>query len=162
MKSSPSAGVTASAVVLILIGAMAAFVGVGVLAGFVTLKAGGASAVSSIPEVVATGAAMLVVAGWGIATGTGLLRRRGWAWTSMLILSALLALATFPSLAAEPRLIRAITGIPTVGALTAFIATQFGLLLLAVAVWWIVYFTRKSVRAQFGFTAAPSAAPPKS
>lgn len=161
MKSSPSAGVIASAVVLILMSLMSALAGVGVLAGFVTLRVG-AKAVSSIPAVVATGAAMLVVAGWGIATAAGLLRRRGWARISMLILAALLACASLPSLAAEPRLIRAITGVPTVGALPAFIAAQFGLLPLAAAVWWIVYFTRKSVRAQFGFAAgraAPPAAP---
>jgi len=164
MKSSPTAGVTASAVVLILISLMPAFAGVGVLAGFVTLKAvtaGGAKSVSSIPAVVAAGAAMLAVAGWGIATGTGLLRRCGWARISMLILAALLACASLPSLAVEPRLIRAVTGIPTVGAFPAFITAQFGLLLLAVAVWWLVYFTRKSIRAQFGFGAASSAAPPK-
>ncbi|MGH9780702.1 MAG: hypothetical protein ACRD33_02680 [Candidatus Acidiferrales bacterium] len=160
MKSSRSAGVTASAVVLILMGALAALAGVGVLSGFATLRVAGGKAVFSIPVVVAIGVAMLVVAGWAIATGAGLLRRCGWAWISMLILAALLAFVSLPSLAAEPRLIRAIVGVPTVGAFTAFIATQFGVLLLAVTVWWIVYFTRKSVRAQFGFAAAPSAAPP--
>ena len=99
--------------------------------------------------------------GVGNREGAGLLRRRGWARISMLILAALLACASLPSLAAEPRMIRAVTGIPTVGAFPAFIAAQFGPLQLAVAVWWIVYFTRKSVRAQFGFAATPSAAPPK-
>ncbi|MGH9865834.1 MAG: hypothetical protein ACRD4H_10515 [Candidatus Acidiferrales bacterium] len=156
MKPSRSAGVIASAVVLILISAMTAFGGVGVLAGFVTVRIAGAKVLSSIPTVVATGAALLVVAGWGIATGVGLLRGRGWAWVSVLILAVLLAFASFPSLAAEPRLIRTITGIPTVGAFPTFISAQFGLVPLPLAVWWIVYFTRKSVRAQFGFASVPS------
>ena len=121
----------------------------------------------------AFGMAVLSLAVWGIASGVGLLRLRRWAWFSTLVIGALLVVAATPGIFTARKLIRATTGVPTVGAgsLVAFeyMGLAFTTLVpLAFAIWWLVVFTRRSARAQFApgvaldppYVSAPHPHPP--
>jgi len=93
-------------------------------------------------------------AAWGIATGVGLLRLRRWAWLCVLTFSVVIILFAIPQLLGAPRLIRATTGVLTVSS-GHFISHEYfesiglGLVPFALGVWWVLFFTRRSVRLQF-------------
>jgi hypothetical protein len=91
----------------------------------------------------------LGVAGWGIASGVGLLRLKEWARISILVFSGMLLFMGFPGLLMIPFMPQP-PDLPENFTLymRIFMAAFFGLL-AALGVWWIVYFNRKSVRAQF-------------
>lgn len=96
-------------------------------------------------------AIFFAIAVWGIGTGVGLLRFRNWARISVLVWSgiaapmALLIIVVFlfvplPTLTGS----QATTGMFVRGSLILFYAAP-----LAIAIWWLVLFTRARVVAQF-------------
>ena len=150
-----SGGVTAAAVMLIVAGALVAFGAFFAALGAVVMQTAGAKPPEpAFARLLAGALAVLAIATWGIVTGVGLLHLRRWAWFCVLIISALLIADAIPGLVQARKLIRATTGVPTVSA-GGFIAAQYaGLALLtlvplALALWWLALFTRRSVRPQF-------------
>ena len=97
---------------------------------------------------------ILAVAGWGIATAVGILRLRNWARISILVISgiavAMLLFSGLSMLLIVPMLRRE-PGMPA-GAIAVFAAIELIFLCvpLGIAIWWLVLFCRRSVRAQFG------------
>ncbi|HEV2287421.1 MAG TPA: hypothetical protein VGR81_00550 [Candidatus Acidoferrales bacterium] len=146
MKRSP--GVTAAAISVIA--ASAAFC---VYAAW-PLRNASAMHGEELGALIALSIFQMAFAIWGIATGTAILRLRRWAWLCALIISALLVLINVPDLIGAHKLIRATTGVPTISG-GSFISQQYihlvGLTLIpfALGVWWLILFTRRSVRAQF-------------
>lgn len=97
------------------------------------------------------GVAMMTLSGiWGIATGIGILLLKGWARISMIIFASLLAL----SVCGAPMMLL-IPFPPTPGADASVMTgirigmAAFYLFLGAIGVWWMVLFTRPSVKLQF-------------
>jgi hypothetical protein len=86
---------------------------------------------------------VLLFAGWGVATGIGLLRAWRWARISTLIFSGLLA-AAFSILGVMIFLHSLRDGL-SAGDLTILLF----LIPIAIGVWWLVFFTRKDVKAYF-------------
>lgn len=94
---------------------------------------------------------LLAAAAWGVATAIGLFRLRRWARWSMVAFSALMLVREARDLTAKPQVAP-----PTVSAAirARFVAvahfnqalTGF---LLALAIWWLVYFLLPGVKAQF-------------
>ena len=106
----------------------------------------------------------LGLATWGIATGVGLLRLREWSRVSQLIFSALLVLAVVgammlpfinfpvPPNDPDPEFTRRVMSSMKIG-----LAGFYGVL-ASLGAWWLYYFNKGSVRAQFRsaqFQAAP-------
>ena len=106
----------------------------------------------------------LGLATWGIATGVGLLRLREWSRVSQLIFSALLVLAVVGAMMLpfinfpvspndpDPEFTRRVMSSMKIG-----IAGFYGVL-ASLGAWWLYYFNKGSVRAQFRsaqFQAAP-------
>ena len=157
----PSGGVTAAAIVMIVIGAIIAFVTFFMVVVFFTVRATMGPGGPGFNATVIPPAIFLLVSVWGLVTGIGVLRVRRWAWFSALIISSLVLIAAFFPLHNLTKLIRATTGIPTIGA-GNFIAVEYVMEIvatfipLALGVWWLLLFVRRSVRAQF---ASESAAP---
>jgi hypothetical protein len=93
----------------------------------------------------------LGLAGWGIATGVGLLKLKAWARVSILVFSGFM-IATFGmgavSLLFVSRLMPAMPGGPPPSTIFGVAAAAMAIPIL-IAVWWLMYFNRKSVRAQF-------------
>ena len=88
---------------------------------------------------------------WGIATAIGLLKLRPWARISTIVYSVLLVMFTI-----IPAIMMAMIPFPTQpGTDPTFIPIfkasliAFYLIIAAIGVWWLVYFTRKGVIAQF-------------
>jgi hypothetical protein len=107
---------------------------------------------------------LLVPAVWGIATSIGLFRVKRWARISTLIFAGLL---TFMGVV-TPLFVMAIPMPPQANVTPAMMSAVKGaiagfyLMLAAVGVWWLVYFTRPGVKAQFetgGVPRPPSARP---
>jgi len=103
-------------------------------------------------------------AGWGIATGVGLLLLEDWGRISILIFSGLLLFFGIPGLLMDPFMpIQQSPGLP--GNFVLFmrisLAVFYGIL-AALGVWWMIFFTRKSVRAQFQGTPEYALQPPAS
>ena len=90
-------------------------------------------------------------AGWGIATAIGLFRLRRWARISILVFSGFLVASS-----ALPLLVTLVLHLPRpegsspadIAGVLAFMSV-FYLSLIAVGIWWLIYFTRKGVEAQF-------------
>jgi hypothetical protein len=91
---------------------------------------------------------ILLFSGWGVATGIGLLRAWRWARISTLIFSGLLAAGGLLAIVA---LLRAPAG--DVFDWTVMISrVAVGLVILipiTVGIWWLVFFSRKDVKAYF-------------
>ncbi len=90
-------------------------------------------------------------AAWMIATGIGVLRLRSWARVSIIVLAALLAFFFGAQLAASVTMLVSaspIGGLGTPG-LTLILLLGVDVLFVALAVWWIIYFNRRPVRALF-------------
>ena len=110
-----------------------------------------------------------LMAGWGIATGIGVLQLRPWARISIIAMSAmtiLFAVCGGIGLVLVPIVLRQEPNVPT-GAIRVVVFV--GLIVLAVplaiAIWWLVLFTRARVRVEFATrgavvlaSATPSAA----
>lgn len=148
-----SAAVTASGVIAILGSLVTA---IGVLIGIMGLLVsfGYPSPAPTIPGVRAITAAMMVfflaVAIWGAFSGVGVIRFRNWARLSVLVWAgittpicllviAVMAWIPFPELP-EPQLSTTV--------LRFFIIAFYGAP-LAIAVWWLILFTRPQIVAQF-------------
>jgi hypothetical protein len=149
-----SGGVTAAAVVLIVISAFVCLGLVVTIPGDFMFRAIAPKMTPVFRRMLADDVVALVVAIWGIFTGVGLLRLRRWAWFCVLIISALLLADAIPGLVHARKLIRATTGVPTVDAGGLIVFEYIGLAFttlvpLALAIWWLTLFTRRSVRAQF-------------
>ncbi|MGB6877576.1 MAG: hypothetical protein WBD87_16245 [Candidatus Acidiferrales bacterium] len=161
-----SGGVTAAAVVLIVVSAVVTFGAFfATLAGVMLQAAGPKMPASVFARTLGASLAVFVLAAWGIVTGVGLLRLRRWAWFCVLIISALLLADAIPGLVHARKLIRATTGVPTVGAGGLIAFEYIGLALttlvpLALAIWWLALFTRRSVRAQLAPGVTLDATPP--
>ena len=93
---------------------------------------------------------MTLSALWGIATGIGLLMLKGWARISIIVFASLLAL----SVCGAPMMLM-IPFPPTPGADASVMTgirigmAVFYLFLGAIGIWWLVLFTRPSVKVQF-------------
>ena len=106
---------------------------------------------------------------WGMASAVGLLRLKNWARVSLLVFAGLLAF--FSAIGALFMLLILVVGLPMPpqqnvppGLMTSVFATMivFALLLVALNVWWLFYFNRRDVKAQFmgeAAAAAPSRRP---
>lgn len=110
------------------------------------------------------GVIYFLCAAWGIITGIGILRLRDWARVSMLVLSATVAVfCVFGSIGAiagplmvrDPQVPR---GATVAGLIVGLVVVTIP---LALAIWWLVLFTRSSVRLQFalGVTFEPAHPP---
>jgi hypothetical protein len=145
-----SVSVTLSAI-LALIGSVCC-VGSGAIGAVAILVERGK--LSETPASTATalfGMLVLVIPGvWGVATGIGLLLLKGWARVSMLIFASLLALSIFGA----PMMLL-IPFPPTPGADATLMTgirigmATFYVVLGAVGIWWLVLFSRPSVKLQF-------------
>lgn len=150
----PSGGVTAAAIVMIVVGAIIAFVTFFMIVVFFTVRATMGPGGPGFNATVIPPAIFLLVSVWGLVTGIGVLRVRRWAWFSALIISSLVLIAAFFPLHNLAKLIRATTGVPTISA-GNFIAVEYVMEIvatfipLALGVWWLLLFVRRSVRAQF-------------
>jgi len=159
-----SAGVTASSIIaLIGSGVTLLFAGVAALSLAIA-----PSPTQDVPfmKAVLIGIVVLWVAasGWGIASGIGLLRLREWARISMLVFGALLILFCLPAAASMPFLRMPVPpDVPPAFFLAIrVVIPSFYLALAALGVWWVCFFNRKAVKAQFRggeSLMAPSAAP---
>jgi len=161
MQRSP--GVTASAVVAIL-----GSLGVGVL-GILMVLSASMIAVTPMPQapypsplpiaiILALQSALTIgFALFGIVSGIGLLRLKNWARVSFLVFGVILAfgagsslLACIFGLVAMPQMLPPNPDVPA-GFMTGvflfmgFIALMSG----ALAVWWLVYFSRRAIKVQF-------------
>lgn len=90
-------------------------------------------------------------AGWGLATGIGLFRLKQWARISTLVFAGFMAVSA--AFAALLFLLIPLPATPNIGPGSDFIIRvmvgSFCAIPLSIAVWWLVFFTRKSVVAQF-------------
>jgi hypothetical protein len=100
-------------------------------------------------------------AGWGLATGIGLIRLKPWSRISILIYAGLLGISV-----AFMALIFMLLPLPVTpntaqnfNFIFRFIMASICAVLLFLAVWWLVLFTRKSVVAQFSGPAATATNP---
>jgi hypothetical protein len=101
----------------------------------------------------------LAAAAWGITTSIGLLRLRNWARLSIIVFSVLLALMSGPS----ALMVLLMPSFPTPhGADASFMTAMrvgmgaFWSTILAIAIWWLVFFNRAKVKEQF----VPAVLPP--
>ena len=161
MSVKRSGDVTAAAVVL--------FCGSGLLLLFGVFAAIGAAAASVAPqqrgfELIGVFMMLFVYvggAGWGIATGIGVLKLQPWARISMIVLSALgivgCLLSTLgmfamrSALRDNPQLPPNAVAIATISLVTVLAIP------LAVAIWWLVLFTRRRVALEFATRGAGEA-----
>ena len=93
---------------------------------------------------------------WGIASAVGLLRLKNWARVSFLVFAGLLCLVS--AFGALFMLLFLVVGLPMPpqqnvppGFMAGFFGTMivFALLHLALSIWWLFYFNRRDVKAQF-------------
>jgi len=107
-------------------------------------------------------AIMFGMGSWGIATGVGLIKLREWARISLLVFSGLLLVFSLPSMLTFSFI--PMQPVPNANVpenfYTVFRAGMvvFYGLQAALGGWWLYYFTRRAVKAQFGAGGAPAAA----
>jgi len=154
-----SAGITAAAIVALLGSAFVAFLAViGLFGILLTLRLGSSAGTlpqqGPFPAAAAAGMGSLFnfgLAGWGLATGIGLLRLKPWSRISMLVFAGFLAFST--AIASLIFLLIPLPEAANTGQNFNFvfraIMELFCVVPLCVAVWWLVFFTRKSVAGQF-------------
>jgi hypothetical protein len=102
----------------------------------------------------------LAFVGWGISSGIGLLRLEPWARVSMIVFSGIMAFFCL-----IPMIIFLFVPIPQVASAPANLGMfvrvfleSFYALFLALAIFWIYFFNRRSVKAQFQHVAPADAA----
>lgn len=142
-----SGDVTVAAIILLVIsGGMLLFVGYALLeAGLGRVDHEGAVVVAMIVVYVAA------LGGWGTATGIGLLRLRPWARISIIVFSVLVIVGPFLIIGGLLSALFDRSGpwLITVAPVTIFAAAVS----VAIAIWWIILFTRKRVALQFALPA---------
>jgi hypothetical protein len=144
-----SISVTISAIV-VLIGSVLS-VGSGTLTAIVVLLLPSRPSLGPQPTGAALfGALVMVLPGaWGIATGIGLLLLKSWARISIIVFASLLAL----SVLGAPMML--LIPFPTTPDMDGFLwsfrigMAFFYLVLAAIGIWWLLLFTRPSVKLQF-------------
>jgi hypothetical protein len=151
-----SAGVTVSAVVVIVGSAFTILCGAMLLIGalFVSKFAPAANVPASLGVIVVIEAVMFFgFGGWGLGSGIGLIGLRQWARISLLVFAALLVLCSLPA-----AVMMAVIPLPAIN--DANVPTNFmsimriGTVLFyatfaALGGLWLYFFNRKSVKAQF-------------
>jgi len=160
-SAKPSAGIIASAAIAIL-GSLASMA-FGALMAATGLAAGTSAAPGAPGQPLPSAAVIAIMASfylafgvWGAASAVGLLRRRNWARICFLIFGGLLAFFAFSAAAGSLIVALALPGTipPNVppglvrGVAVAFILIS--LICLSIAIWWLVYFNRSNVKAEFG------------
>jgi hypothetical protein len=90
---------------------------------------------------------ILLFGGWGLATGIGLLRAWRWARISTLIFSGLLAAFGILGVGAFLRMPGG--SISNGDMILRIVLTLLFLIPIALGLWWLVFFTRKDVKAYF-------------
>ncbi len=157
-----SGDVTAAAIVL--------FFGSGLMVLMAVVMTAG-TAVTPLPPEQRAGQSVLAIfyalmAAWGIATGVGILQLRPWARISIIVMSGVavfFAVCGALGIMMVPLLLQQEPSVP-VAAIKVVVLV--GLIMLAVplaiAIWWLILFTRKRVQFEFatrGATAISSAIP---
>jgi hypothetical protein len=153
-SGSPSAGVTAAGIVAIL-GSVLTVIGVLMgLAGLLLVPSlGGAPQIPFFARTLAIVmmCAFLGVAVFGIFAGVGLLRLKNWARIATLVWAGIAA--PFSALILLFFLLIPIPEAPNtpvnIRILTRVFAALFYVIPLAIGLWWLIFFTRKGVVAQF-------------
>lgn len=116
----------------------------------------------------------LLFAAWGVATGVGILRLRSWARISIIAMSVLAifsCMCAAVGFALMPAILEQLPDAPPRAAVKIMVAVGVIMLLipLAIAIWWLILFTRKrlalefasrGVRAQFRTGVTLNAGPP--
>lgn len=107
-----------------------------------------------------------LLAAWGIATGVGVLQLRPWARISIIVMSGM---AVFSSVCGAlgimmvPVLLQQEPGVPVAAIkVVMFVGLIMAAVPLAIAIWWLILFTRKRVQLEFaarGAAAIPSVVP---
>ena len=153
-----SAGVTVIAILVLLGSALTLLLGVVVLIAMLVAPTPGLEKLpgpSFLPKVILAFVSLmyLVPAGIGIASGVGLLRLKNWARISTIVFSVVVVcISIFPAVLTlfmpfptEPG-----TSLdPGTITVVRVVMSAFWFCLAAVGVWWLVFFTRRSVRQQF-------------
>lgn len=159
-STKPSAGITAAAVVAILGSLVSIFVAaVMALSGAAMRMPTDRPLNQPLPSVgviAIMGFMYFAFGAWGVMSAIGLLRLKNWARLCFLIFGGLLAFfslsatagslilalpgATPPAPNVTPALLRGVAAVFVMLSLTGF----------AIASWWLVYFNRASVKAEFG------------
>ena len=148
-----SGGVTAAAIVLFLGSALLVLMAVFMVLGSFLVRATNEPNPLGPAFFYVEAGFLLALAGWGVATAVEVLRLRSWARISILVMSGLTAammllsslgmLMVVPMMKQDPNMPSGAMG---------FLLVFEGLLFaipLAISVWWLFLFTRKSVRMQF-------------
>jgi hypothetical protein len=149
-----SGGVTVAAVVL--------FFGSGLLALFALIAIASAALIPSPPAVryaQLLGLAFYAgFAAWGIATGVGILQLRCWARISTIVMSAVaifFCVCGAIGLTLVPMILRQTPDMPSAfGTIAVTVGAVMLLIPLAIAIWWLVLFTRKRVVVEFAIRGA--------
>ena len=158
-----SGGVTVSAVIAMIGSVVSILFGVGVvLIGIAMSRTpdsplAGGQAFPLTTVLALEGIVLLGFGVWGIASAVGLLRLRNWARISVIVYAAMLSVICVFSMLplllwqfVTPLPLPAQEGVPP-GMMTAalVITIAFALALAALSVWWLVYFNRAKIKAQF-------------
>jgi hypothetical protein len=164
-----SAGVTASAVVAIL-GSLASLLFAVLMAfgGIMTRSAPAATGFSDQPVPPVPPGVMLAIIAllycgfgvWGLVSAAGLLCLKNWARLCFVVFGGLLAFLSL-SFAAGSLMAAFTTPLPAnvpggFVAAISLIFTAISLVCLAIAIWWLVYFNRRAVKAEFAGEGAAS------
>ena len=107
-----------------------------------------------------------LLAAWGIATGVGVLQLRPWARISIIVMSGvavLFAVCGALGIMMVPLLLQQEPGVPVAATKVVVLVGLIMMVVpLAIAIWWLILFTRKRVRLEFatrGAAAVLSATP---
>src|SRR5271155_2866959 len=152
-----SAGVTISAVVVIIGSALTLLGGAIVILGAIVLsKTGQAASISAtIADVEIIEAVMFLgFGGWGLASGIGLIGLKSWARISLLVFAGILVLVSLPAVAIMPFISLPNTNAADLPANFMSIV-RVGIVLFyaafaALGGFWLYFFNKRSVTAQFG------------
>jgi len=159
-----SMGVTVIAVLSLVGSAFMLLMGIVMLAVTVFAGAPNTSEFPGSPivfKLILAGAALiyLLLAAWGISTGVGLLRLSQWARISTIVFSALLVLTSgFSALTSLmlPSVVSSASTIdPSVAGSIRLFMGAFWSGILGVGIWWLIFLSRASVKAQFAGPGSP-------
>jgi hypothetical protein len=156
-----SAGVSVSGILLILGGAFGLFAGPLAIAGVLSSSISDSLHFPRAFVVIGSGAIVLLatIGAWVLLSGVALLRCRNWARISAIVIGALLVLFCLPS-ALVTALESAITpdnGAAQIAPMLRMFSVIWNLTLGAMGLWWLFYFTRRTVKDQFRVYKDPNA-----
>jgi hypothetical protein len=152
-----SSSVTAAAVVLLLGSAILILIAIVTAFAMVLLRSrpslpiGPAAAAHESGFLVVTALFYLALAGWGVATAVGTLRLRSWARISILVMSVIATIGCLGALLMLLIVLPSIPGPQDAQSVLIIRVITFGTLGVpgAVAIWWLLLFTRPRVKKQF-------------